>query len=495
MRGRLIKKLWTWDPSVNAPPRYRRGCEYEALIPEPIGGLDPDLPGTVAGVVSEAESAIAELNSTARPELLPLSRLLLRTESIASSKVEGLQIEARALARAEVRRDAGRSIGRQAAEILANVDAMLLAIERTTDADDLGDRDILEIHERLLEASRPRIAGRFRTKQNWIGGNDFNPCTADFVPPPPDELEPLLKDLYTFCNDESLPPVVQAALAHAQFETIHPFDDGNGRTGRALVQVLLRRRGLSRSFVPPISVVLAQNKQRYVDGLTMFREGRLADWVEVFASAAARAAVLAEMYLAAVAKKQDEWRSRIRGRSSPRADSAVWDLINVLPAHPIVTVPIAVSATNRSRPAMATALQLLEDADIAMRVGESRRNVAWEADGILDLVEELESGSWLPASVSGYTDEDGRLWPFYGQSVLRPGSRAVVEFPSTDNGDVGDNIPTIVPGLSEVIVRKVPTGHGTHFNLVVRVPTEEVLGERRLVLANARRRGRLPELF
>ncbi len=105
---------------------------------------------------------------------------------------------------------------------------------------------------------------------------------------------------------------MHAAIAHAQFETIHPFEDGNGRTGRALVQVLLRRRGLAPSYVPPISVMLARNRRAYVDGLTAFRDDRPADWVAVFATAAARAATLARHYAERVVALQEDWRARLR---------------------------------------------------------------------------------------------------------------------------------------------------------------------------------------
>src|SRR5437879_7913220 len=153
--------------------------------------------------------------------------------------------DARTLARAEVHQEAGRRVGPEAAEILANIDAMQLAIERTSSTSGITPQDILDIHRALLaRAPNAHIAGRIRTAQNWIGGNDYNPCGADFVPPPPEDVQRLLVDLCAVCDDEGLPPLVQAAIAHAQFETIHPFDDGNGRTGRALVQIILRRRGL-----------------------------------------------------------------------------------------------------------------------------------------------------------------------------------------------------------------------------------------------------------
>jgi len=393
VRGNYIHRIWKADSTLYAPPRYRRACEYDAFIPSPVKDLDAALPGGVAGVVSDAEKAIAELNRAAGPELAPLARLLLRTESIASSKVEGMQLDARRLARAEANQETGRRVGSDAAEILANIDAMQLSIERAADVDALAPADFLNIHRVLLEhAPNSQIAGRFRSSQNWIGGNDYNPCGATFVPPPHEEVDLLLDDLSVFMNEVTLPPLVQAAVAHAQFETIHPFEDGNGRTGRALVQVVLRRRGLTPAFVPPISVVLARDKDRYLKGLTLFREDGLADWIELFASATAEAATLAALYATRVGELQNQWREQLRENSNPRSDAAAWTLIAVLPAHPMITVPVAVAATQRTKPAVSNAIEQLEAAAILIRLTESARNRAWEADGLLDLIVGLEAG-------------------------------------------------------------------------------------------------------
>lgn len=394
MRGVYIHRIWRADPNIYAPARYRRACGYDAFIPEPVHGLSVSLPGDVAGVVSDAEKAIADLNHAAGPELTPLARLLLRTESIASSKVEGLQLDARNLARAEANQETGRKVGPGAAEILANIDAMQLSIERAANAGGLKPRDLQDIHRVLLErAPNLTIAGRLRDTQNWIGGNDYNPCQAAFVPPPSDELDRLLDDLCRFVNDETLPPLVQAAIAHAQFETIHPFLDGNGRTGRALIQVVLRRRGLAPAFVPPISVVLAAHKDRYLRGLTAFREDELTEWIEQFAAATHQAAWLASHYVGRVGDLQDKWRAQLGDIRSPRADAAAWSLISVLPAHPIITIPVAVAATRRTRPALANAVRELEAAGVLIPLSESARNRSWEAAGLLDLIVELEAAA------------------------------------------------------------------------------------------------------
>src|SRR5687768_749257 len=123
MRGTVERRIWPAAPDQHGPPRYRRACEYETYLPEPLASLDLSLTGDTATVVSDAERAIAALNATARPELRPLARLLSRTESIASSKVEGLQVDARTLARAEAAQDLGQRMGPQASDVLANVEA------------------------------------------------------------------------------------------------------------------------------------------------------------------------------------------------------------------------------------------------------------------------------------------------------------------------------------------------------------------------------------
>jgi Fic family protein len=401
MPGRRIAQVWAHDPSIYAPAKYRRACRYEAFVPEALADLSFSLESSVAGVVSEAEDAIRRLNDSARPALAPLARLLLRTESIASSKVEGMQLGARELARAEARVEAGGKAGPTALEVLANIDAMELAVHDAATTERFGPDDIVAVHRRLMEgAPNAQVAGRLRTRQNWIGGNDYNPCGADFVPPPPEHVAPLLSDLCEGVNDEVLPPLVQAALVHAQFETIHPFDDGNGRTGRALIQVVLRRRGLAPAYVPPVSVVMARARERYITGLTSFRREEIGAWIEYFAGAAASAAHLARDYLRAVAALITRWRAQLTAAGAPRLDSAAWALIDVLPAHPVISAPVAAAATNRSKAPIYQALKELETAGVLVPLTGHRRNRSWEASGLLELIAGLEAGELPPADAA-----------------------------------------------------------------------------------------------
>jgi len=398
VRGTNIERRWSYDPALYAPARYRRACAYSAFVPHPVGGLELRIDGDVAALVAEAEARISTLNRTTSSALAPLARLLLRTESIASSKVEGMQADVRTLARGEVSHDTGRPVGHEVSEIIANVDAMQLAIETATEHASIEPEHLKEIHRVLLARTSPDRAGLFRQGQGWIGGNDYNPCDAAYVPPPEDRIEALIDDLCDFCNQERLSPLVHAAIAHAQFETIHPFDDGNGRTGRALVQVIFRRRGLAPEFVPPVSVMLAAEKPRYIEGLIAFREDELMRWLEIFAGAAARSADLADKYLSDVIDLQDRWREQLGERSRLRSDAAAWSLIEILPGYPVITVAVALVALEgvgrrRSRAAVQLGIAQLEEAGVLGPVSSSKRNRAWEADGLLDLIAGLETGA------------------------------------------------------------------------------------------------------
>jgi Fic family protein len=279
-------------------------------------------------------------------------------------------------------------------EVLANVDAMMLAVDDAAAVQQFGIDEILAIHRRLIERAENRqIAGRIRKSQNWIGGNDYNPCGADFVPPPPEEVKRLLADLCRAINDDILPPLAQAALVHAQFETIHPFDDGNGRTGRALIHVVLRRRGVAPQYLPPVSVILANAKSRYIAALNSFRRSDMADWLAYFAGATTSASRLAEAYVKAVTRLRDRWRQQLADSPrAPRADAAAWQIIDILPAHPVLTGAAAAAASGRSRPQTYQGIEQLVEADILRPISESSRNRAWEATGLLKLIAALEAG-------------------------------------------------------------------------------------------------------
>jgi Fic family protein len=376
--SQVVRRRWASD--LGAPSREaRRPCEYGAYVPDRLAGREIALDGSVAAEVSEAEAAIARLNVDAAGlvDTEALSRILLRAESIASSKIEGLEIGARRLLRAEAARDLGDQ----------HLEGRPITVEL-----------LLDLHRRLLAASRlVAHGGHLRDVQNWIGGSDYNPCSAAFVPPPPEAVADLMGDLVAFCNEESLPTVAQAALAHAQFETIHPFVDGNGRIGRALIQLVFRRRGLTRRVLPPVSLVLATWAKDYVGGLAATRyrgpaTSRAAHegmnlWVGRFASACTRAVADAERFEQRARAIKTEWRERL-GRV--RARSATELLLRGLVGAPIVTVNSGSDLIHRSFVQTNEAVGRLVDAGILNQVTVGRRNRAFEAPDIIAAFTDFE---------------------------------------------------------------------------------------------------------
>ena len=275
---------------------------------------------------------------------------------------------------------------------------MLWAVEAVPPAGAITVEIVLEAHRRLLAGTRlAEHGGRTRTVQNWIGGSNYNPCAAAFVPPPHELVDGLLSDLSAFCNDDSLPAVAQAAIAHAQFETVHPFVDGNGRTGRALLQLVLRRRGLAPRILPPVSLILATWPRDYVGGLTGTRYEGASDseevraginrWIALFASACRRAAEDARRFEEQVRALQNSWRERL---GAVRQGSAADLLVSALPGAPLLTTTTASDLIGRSFQATSQAMDRLVEAGILEQVTVGRRNRAFEAPDIIEAFTALE---------------------------------------------------------------------------------------------------------
>ncbi len=397
--GHFVRRMWRSNiAGLGVPRRDRANGAYRAYVPDKIDGMPIVLAGDVAADVTDAEVAINRLDAkaTALTNTEALARLLLRAESVASSHIEGLQVSAQRLLRADINRAQGLPVNDETAvEVLANVDAMEYAIR---EADAVSVKRLIEVHRRLLAPTRAAAhAGKIRDEQNWIGGSNFNPIEAVYVPPPPEKLRELLADLCSFCNDDALPAVAQAAIAHAQFETIHPFVDGNGRTGRALIYMVLKRRGLALRTTPPISLVLATRSKEYVDRLNATRsDGSLAKpdtfeklnrWIGFFAGACLRAVDDANLFEQRVSAIQADWLSRI---PVTRAHSTTVLLINMLPAAPVLTVAAAAKLTGRTFAAANNAIEALVAVSILKPTKANLRNRTFEAHDLIAAFTDLE---------------------------------------------------------------------------------------------------------
>jgi Fic family protein len=398
-----------WEPTLGSGLTRgdRRGCEYDAYVPDRLGDREFVLLGPVAADLADAERALVELDhrAAALGNTEALARMLLRAEAVASSKIEGLEIGPRRLLRADAAQASGEPPNDvTAAEVLANIEAMRYATTTIGSGDEIAPNHIVETHRRLLAGTtQSAYAGHIRTVQNWIGGSSYNPCSAAFVPPPQELVENLLADLCRFCNGDALPAVAQAAIAHAQFETIHPFVDGNGRVGRALIHMVLRRRGLARRVQPPISLVLATRANDYVQALTATRYRgastseeamrSASDWIALFSGACTRAVHHAEEFEQRILELQQEWRERL---GPVRPHSAVHALIAILPGAPVLTVRSAAELTKRSLPAVNHAIARLVEAGV-LETQQQTRNRTFEAREVIEAFIDLERRLASPA--------------------------------------------------------------------------------------------------
>ncbi|OYO22193.1 fic protein [Enemella dayhoffiae] len=257
--------------------RQRNTGEFRAARLPKIARRSPSLPTSLATLAADATNSMIRFDQSS-PGLatLPFAAILLRGESATSSQIENLTVRAKRLTLASI----GVRDGGNAGLVARNVTAMRAALDAS---DSLDAAAILRMHGALTEGVQDD-AGTWRDEWVWIGGE--SPVTAAYVAPPHADVPVLIDDLVRFLARRDLDPTVHAAIAHAQFETIHPFTDGNGRTGRALVSALLRARGVTNNLTVPLSSGLLHDVDDYIAALNAYRAGDPGPIVESFANAA-----------------------------------------------------------------------------------------------------------------------------------------------------------------------------------------------------------------
>jgi Fic family protein len=381
-----VRRFWpAGQPSVSGNRSARQGFFYYAFAGWDIAHYDLSISTSTIQDLVRAETALRQLNANepVSPALEGVANQLLRAEAVASSRIEGLDLSNRGLAVAAF--DAALGSG-NAQLVLGNIHAIDEALRLGSVARVVTVDAILRIHAQLFRATASeKIGGRIRTTQNWIGRGE-NPHKAVFIPVPEQSVHPLLADLCEFIRRDDLPALVQAAVAHAQFETIHPFEDGNGRVGRALIHLILRRRGLATHYVPPISLVLAANYDAYIAGLTAYRRHDDDVWTGVFSRAAGIAADGART----LAEDIENLKTRWREIAAPRGGSAAAKLIDLLPLHPVFDLKTATEFLGVSDEAARLGIERLEKAGVVKEVTRRKWGRAWEAVGLFALLDGFE---------------------------------------------------------------------------------------------------------
>lgn len=361
-----------------------------AHVPDELDTGLPSLGALAQQAAEDALAALARADERIGSDIRYLQHLLIRSEAISSSWIEGNRVTPKRLAIAEFLNHGSTT----PLAVVATAHATEAAIENLADPSRPITVDDIVWLQHLIE---PRLKPGLREEQNWVGGSGWSSLRAEFIPPPETEVERLIKNLARFVTENSGNPVVRAAIAHAQFETIHPFIDGNGRTGRALIHTVLRRGDALRNTLIPISTVFAGNTGAYIRGLTQFRANPplIDDWIIGFSEAAEIAADHA-VTLATDIKALDHTlyerfvaHRHERGLvpSVPRRDAVVLRILASLASHPVLTAESVSTRLAVSPQAAHRALTELGEAGILARTKNQRgRLICWSADQHLALV-------------------------------------------------------------------------------------------------------------
>lgn len=369
----------------------RRGGSFSYYLParlaeQDVGALlEREIREDALEVSGLITAMSAQVDDATRRGIYPL---LLRSESIASSRIERLNASGRDVSYAQLGEQQDHLRNHEAMSVARNVQATRAAIEQLADRGEWDIGDVELVHRALGVIS---AATGLRTVDVWIGGRDK--VRADYVAPPPDEVPSLIEDLLRYLHGSGEHPLLLAAIAHLQFETIHPFEDGNGRAGRALVHAILERGGVVRSGLLPISAEIRTREREYVQRLSAVRtdapapaEEALNAWVRFFVEVSAKAGDR-------MRRLQDEVRTLDAALTEKaaglRADSSARRLLPVLREQPVVTAAFVADQLGVSRVAAHRAVDTLVSRGVlAPGAGKYLRSETFQADDVLRLIDD-----------------------------------------------------------------------------------------------------------
>jgi len=371
---------WERDPDarmyISKTRRRKILSTYEAAIPPVIASETVTLSPAILEQIAEVTSIVTRFDQAQAARGYDLPALMLRSESSSSSQIERLTSSVRNVALAEVSSKAPAN----AKLIARNVVAMREAIEQEGP---ITQKSICHIHDVLMNGTGERDG--IRDEQVWIGGTSYSPHGAQFVPPHPSRVRECLDDLVRFGMREDITPIAKVAIFHAQFETIHPFTDGNGRTGRALLHRMLAYDDVLMHTTLPISAGLLHDVDTYMEALASYHEGEVEPIVKTLVNALELSVFIGGKIARRVDEIVEEWQSL----NTDRAGSASYRLPSLLIEHPVVDVSLVASDLGTTDRAARSIVERACERGILTRMGNARRGVLYQASDIIDVLEEV----------------------------------------------------------------------------------------------------------
>ena len=350
---------------------------YDAAVPPLIAERALQLSPRTAALARAAENELIRFDASLNDEMTGFAPLLLRSEAASSSQIEHLSASARAILTAEI----GDTSKRNATEIVGNTRAMQSALAL---ADELTPGSVQKMHEVLMDGTK-HTPGQWRTEPVWIGTSARSPVGAAFVAPRYERVPGLMDDVMAFARRDDLPVLAQVAVAHAQFETIHPFTDGNGRTGRALVQSMLRGKDITRSVTVPVSAGLLTDVNAYHDALDAYRAGEVGPIVEQMSIASDDAIRNARTLIAQLRDTTAGWRETVK----PRTGSQLEKVLDYAARQPVFTAASASADLGIGATNIYPHLRRLAELGVLKQKAEYKMGQVWRADEVLVALDEF----------------------------------------------------------------------------------------------------------
>ncbi|WP_283171308.1 Fic family protein [Curtanaerobium respiraculi] len=362
---------------------------YLAAVPREIESARIDLSSNLMLRLSELRAEMARFDAGQMERSYNLPALLLRSESSASSQIERLTSSVRNVALAELSEMASAN----ALMIARNVRAMRTALALP---DTFDENTVLSIHRELAKSGETAPAGEFRSEQVWIGGTAFSPHGARFVPPAAHRIPVLMADWRAFVLREDIDPLAKAAVAHAQFETIHPFTDGNGRCGRTLIHKMLRRDGILETATLPVSAGLLHHADAYMTALDAYHEGDCESIITQVANAAEIALALGSATRSEIDNLIGEWEEAI----SERKNSAIRRLPELVVEQPVVDTAYVARKLSITPRSATTLIARACELGILRKIGAAKRGAFYQAPEIIAILDRISSREAIRRTLS-----------------------------------------------------------------------------------------------
>ena len=351
---------------------------YESSLPDTIFDMNISLPTELDVAISDLMMNISRFDLNQSQKGYSFPTVLLRSESAASSQIENLTSSIRNIALAELSAKSPNN----AKLISKNVTAMRTAL-RTSES--LTIPTILEIHKELMELSHSSNPGEFRDQAVWIGGSNYSPHGAIFVPPHQSHITHYMDDLIMYAERLDVNPIVKAAIMHAQFETIHPFIDGNGRTGRTLIHKSLKDDGVLQTVALPISAGLLSNLDSYMAALLSFQNGNPLPIIEQVFEALELAIIIGNQVSKEISIIIQGWENTIDERKT----SEIWNLLYLLIDQPVVDSNYVSDKLGISTRGANKLIQRAIEYGILRRIGTEHRGIFYQSNALISVLDKI----------------------------------------------------------------------------------------------------------